>query len=643
MESKTKKIRGSLAARFAAFILSALTLFSCAALLLCALVMSGADFYTSSFARIERHAYNTCLSRYAKNILNEIASLNDVEEIEDEFPNVCFEARNLSDNSLIMENLDDGPWAHSYTDTIHVYGCRFDDGQLVYDGESDTLIEVTVHERSRFEQFEALALCERFLEPLYNARYRIIIASAALGFLFVLFFSFLMASAGYRKGSENPAPSFLEKVPFDLLSALFAAAVVFQLLFLDEIVFRGAYSSIIGMNAALAVALVFAFAAFDVVCFLVYSMSFAVRCKCHILIKGCLLYIIPSFIWRKLKRVRYVIKSVILGIPHVFRCVVGVVVFFALDLVSWIITYDADFPILPIVMFISTLVFVVWTALMMRRIERGGREISNGNLGYRVDLSYMPTDFRRHAENLNRIGDGLSLAVEEKMKSERLKTELITNVSHDIKTPLTSIINYVDLLKKEKIENEKASEYIDVLDRQSARLKKLVVDLLDASRASTGNVNVNLEELDVGVLLTQAAGEYSERAEAASLELIMTNPPSPIYINADGRLIWRIIDNLMSNICKYAMPQTRVYISLEERGELAVMTFKNISRYRLNVSEEYLTERFVRGDASRSTEGSGLGLSIASDLARIQGGELSLLVDGDLFKATLAFPAIKRV
>lgn len=223
------------------------------------------------------------------------------------------------------------------------------------------------------------------------------------------------------------------------------------------------------------------------------------------------------------------------------------------------------------------------------------------------------------------------------MKSERFRTELITNVSHDIKTPLTSIINYVDLLEKEELENPAAREYLEVLARQSGRLKKLIEDLMEASKASTGNLAVNLERLEAGVFLVQTVGEFEEKTKAAELELIVAKPETPVYIMADGRHFWRVIDNLMNNICKYAQPGTRVYINLEaEEGEVRV-TFRNTSRYALNISSEELLERFGRGDSSRNTEGSGLGLSIAQSLMELMQARMELYVDGDLFKVVLRF------
>ncbi len=273
----------------------------------------------------------------------------------------------------------------------------------------------------------------------------------------------------------------------------------------------------------------------------------------------------------------------------------------------------------------------------LQKLKEAGEHVAVGDLDYKVDTEKMYWDFKKHGENLNSIGDGLANAVEDRMKSERFKTELITNVSHDIKTPLTSIINYVDLLEKENIQDEKVQEYLEVLDRQSARLKKLLEDLMEASKASTGNLSVNMEELEAGVFLTQTVGEFEEKVKVAGLELVIKKPEEPVYIKADGRHFWRVIDNLMNNVAKYAQPDTRVYINLEADEKRAIVTFRNTSRYALNISSEELMERFVRGDESRNTEGSGLGLSIAQSLMELMGGTFDLIVDGDLFKVVLTF------
>lgn len=286
----------------------------------------------------------------------------------------------------------------------------------------------------------------------------------------------------------------------------------------------------------------------------------------------------------------------------------------------------------------ATLAIILFGIVQANKLKEGAKKLADGDLQEKIDTQKMFWEFKKHGETLNSIGDGMSLAVEKRMQSEHFRTELITNVSHDIKTPLTSIINYVDLLQKEDISNEKAKEYLEVLSRQSARLKKLTEDLIEASKASTGSMSVQMEKLELGVFLTQTVGEFEERLQAAGLHVVMRKPETEILVDADGRHLWRVVENLVQNICKYAQPETRVYIDLDEKEKEAVISFKNISRYELNISGEELMERFVRGDASRHTEGSGLGLSIAGSLMELMRGKLEIVVDGDLFKVVLHFP-----
>ena len=267
----------------------------------------------------------------------------------------------------------------------------------------------------------------------------------------------------------------------------------------------------------------------------------------------------------------------------------------------------------------------------LRKLQTGVKRLAAGDMDAVVDAKGMIPDCRECAEHLNHIQEGMNEAVEQRLRSERFRTELITNVSHDLKTPLTSIISYVDLLKGLSLPDETAQEYVEVLDRQAKRLGKLTADLIDASKASSGSMEVQLAPTDVAELARQSLGEYEERLTNAGLTVVAQLPEQPAVFSADGRLLWRVLDNLLSNVCKYALRGTRVYVRLEGN----CLTVRNISRDPLTLTPEELEERFVRGDASRSTEGSGLGLSIASSLLQLMGGRLELTVDGDLFKASV--------
>ncbi len=296
------------------------------------------------------------------------------------------------------------------------------------------------------------------------------------------------------------------------------------------------------------------------------------------------------------------------------------------------------YPLPGVIINLAVLLGLCWWSAGFWRVRKGTEVIAAGNLNHQIETAHLPGDLKRHAEALNNISGGLTNAVNEQMKSERFKAELITNVSHDLKTPLTSIINYVNLLKTTQQTDPTAREYIDVLDRKSQRLKKLTEDLVEASKASTGALAVNREKIGLVQLLDQALGEYEERLEGKHLTVVRTVPEGECYVYADGRHLWRVMDNLLSNCAKYALEGTRVYIEIF-RGKGSVgLSVKNVSRDPLNVPPERLMERFVRGEESRTTEGSGLGLSIAKSLTELQGGTFQLVVDGDLFKAIVTLP-----
>lgn len=327
-------------------------------------------------------------------------------------------------------------------------------------------------------------------------------------------------------------------------------------------------------------------------------------------------------------------KKLFILLKHVFDSgSTGVKI--VLLIIGYPLVVAATFFMFPITMGIAA-----WLAMRkvksFNRIKEGVEQIKNGDLHHRIEVDGKG-EFNQLAENINRITDGLKKAVDSEIKSERLKTELITNVSHDIRTPLTSIITYVDLLKLEN-DPKMIEEYVDVLDQKSKRLKLLTDDLFEAAKASSGSIPVQLERIDIVSLLTQGIGEMDEKIEASSLDFKLAHPTEKVYVKADGKLLWRSIENLFSNIFKYALPTSRVYIGVEDVGNEILVTFKNISAYELNISVDELMERFKRGDESRSSQGSGLGLSIAESLIHIQNGKFLVQVDGDLFKVMIYLP-----
>ena len=289
---------------------------------------------------------------------------------------------------------------------------------------------------------------------------------------------------------------------------------------------------------------------------------------------------------------------------------------------------------------ISALALVLYGSHCFGVLLESTRKMGKGDLGTKVEDKLMIGCFKDFASDLNELADVAMVAAQKQLKSERMKTELITNVSHDLKTPLTSIINYVDLMQKPHTQEE-GEQYLEVLDRQSQRLKKLVDDLMDMSKASTGNMAVEITKVDAVESVNQALGEFADKLERARLYPVFRHSEDSIPIMADGKLVWRVLSNLLSNVIKYAMPGTRVYLDLTHVNEKVIISIKNISREELNIDAEALMERFVRGDVSRNTDGSGLGLNIAKSLMELQKGSLQLLVDGDLFKVTLIFPDAK--
>lgn len=449
--------------------------------------------------------------------------------------------------------------------------------------------------------------------------------------LTLLLGAFLAVAAGYGKKSDEPYASEFNSVPYDIILLVVAAAAM----------------AFIGMAPYSSMYSVILFAVWLALVFPVILLITCGRIKTKTLVNSMACIKIIKFLWRAgVKRfVRWIIKlgknagkviKILWNSIDIYGKYLGV--FAAVAVLEAIVCIASEPEIVLMILFIEKLVFgaiLVVACINLSKLKKAGNEIAKGNMDFEVETKGMLEEFRAHGENLNSIRNGMANAVEESLKSERMKTELITNVSHDIKTPLTSIINYVDLLEKEKLDNEKAGEYIEVLDRQSARLKKLIQDLIDASKASTGNIDVTLEKTDVNVVINQALGEFEDKLAGRSIKTIIKSDKEEYFVIADGRHLWRVMENLINNIVKYALEGSRVYIDVKEQDEYISVTFKNISKEELNISGDELMERFVRGDSSRNTEGSGLGLSIARSLMELQKGKMEIIVDGDLFKVVL--------
>lgn len=445
-----------------------------------------------------------------------------------------------------------------------------------------------------------------------------VILTVLFAALALFFFCFLMASAGHWAGHEGIHLTWLGKIPADVWLIVLLCTFF------------------IGWEAFYWWGRVF-FCAALVPLVLLFLCAFAAQCKAGTVLRSALIARIARFLWRIVRSLFLGLWRIARNLPLLWKTALVMAGVFFLEMLFVLAGYgsvDGIFVIMKAVELLAAL----YIALNLRTLQKGGEKLARGDFSSPIDTKYLIGDFKRYGQELNDVQSGLEQAVQEQMKAEHLKTELITNVSHDIKTPLTSIVNYVDLLKKEDIPSPEAREYIAVLDRQSHRLKKLTEDLVEASKASSGVLNVDLQPTDVNVLFSQIEGEYQERLAACQLTLV-TQPPAPgTVIRADSRLLSRVMDNLVSNICKYALPSTRVYVVSTLSREAVTISFKNVSRDELNISPDELMERFVRGDASRHTEGSGLGLSIARSLVQLQGGRFDLAIDADLFRADITFP-----
>ena len=465
-------------------------------------------------------------------------------------------------------------------------------------------------------------------KSLYKYSYSTLIISIIIGSIELIY---LIYSLGYVKNKEEIYLSWLDKIPLEIL--FFG----YFLLFFVEAALLAICLSVISVDVNLCVMLIMLVGYFSVLSALYGAGTLLKRIKVHTFFKNSVTYRILKWLVQKYKNVKNTISS--------NKNLGGKIALYFIGIVTVSILIGLIFKEFGILL---DIVFWIWCYYKImkevdkfKQIHDATEKIYKVDTDIKLDESLYTGVLKELAIYINDIAGGFSNAIKESLKSERLKTELITNVSHDIKTPLTSIINYVDLLKQENIQNEKAKEYIEVLDNKSQRLKKLIEDLVEASKASSGNIKINKEVLNVKELLNQVTGEFEDKFNSRCLNIISKLPEETVYIKADSRYLYRVLENTYSNVAKYAEENTRVYIDciLEEKNTVAIYV-KNISKDELNISADELMQRFVRGDKSRNTEGSGLGLSIAKSLTELQDGTFNIYLDGDLFKVAIKF---KRV
>ncbi|GBF34880.1 two-component sensor histidine kinase [Desulfocucumis palustris] len=438
--------------------------------------------------------------------------------------------------------------------------------------------------------------------------------------LMILSFIYLVWATGHREQGGEIVLSLVDRIYPDVHSLMVFIAAIISLAIVSNITFHNSVELFI----------VFLVFGIDVLIGLSYILSMIRQIKSGLIIKNTLIYKIfyLCFNGRTFK-------------PWTLLLLLA---YGAVNGILFMIAFSGDFSLFLISVFliaafnIAAIYFAARSLSSLWQIMEAVKEISTGNVDYALNISQISAAFSGFAGDIQSIQGGLKRAVAEAVKGERMKADLITNVSHDLKTPLTSIVNYVDLLKKEHLNNENAVNYVCVLEEKSARLKQLIEDLIEASKASSGNLAVRAEKIDLHELVMQACGEYQEKFTEAELDIHVNADDKKTLIFADGKHMWRIVENLLSNVLKYSMPRSRVYIAITRNDPYGMLIIKNISSIPLDISPEQLTERFVRGDSSRTTEGSGLGLSIAESLTNLQGGRFNVKIDGDLFKVMVEIP-----
>ena len=482
---------------------------------------------------------------------------------------------------------------------------------------------------SSMEEYSAYGINETLYTYMLENRTQPIYATILSIGLLIIIIIYLFWSIGHKEGEVGITLNSIDKIPYEIL--VFVCLMILSVALAVVVNMGGTINYVILLVGILGYLLCYAMCA-------VIGVTTIKRIKAKKFIKSFLIYKIGKWCFDKIQGWLRTINQNATENKRIFW-------YYLLFIIISIMLASLFYTGIAIILLIG---FWIWAyyqikkyILEQEKIKNALKDIYEGKSNdVHLNESELKGALKEMAIYVNDIASGFSNAINESLKSERLKTELITNVSHDIKTPLTSIINYVDLLKKENIQDEKVKEYIDILDKKSQRLKKLTEDLVEASKVSSGNVKLNLENINIKELFNQTIGEFKDRFEEKNLIIETTIPNDNIKINADSRYLYRIIENLFSNITKYALEGSRVYIDIIEKEKIVDISIKNISKDKLNISSDELMQRFVRGDKSRYTEGSGLGLSIAKSLTELQGGTFDIIIDGDLFKVHIIWSKV---
>lgn len=656
----------SIALKFAAFVLAAVSLVAAAGSVVGIGLLSYLGLYVSSpddltHAQMENRSYTIaieCAERYAA---KEEGSCSDhlVQSIFGGYPTYAdtqWNARILRDG-LLLEQIGDS--AEGSTTFTHHFVVTYPaaeqtekapvrtseitlwkDGEptkhtLYYYNSPEYTVEISMHYTPQGNARSALEL-------LYHSRYQLIICGAVSLLIFAVCLVYLCCVAGRKHGSDTVRPAGLNRLPLDLYTVIIGAlgalgcGLGIRLVnwtFSDDVNYGGLILS--GILAIVLSLLLLAY---------LFALAAQLKARGGYWWRNSLLGRAAIGLWHCLLWILRAVNRLFCLLSVTWQWLLTAFTMAAALFIGGYLTIQYSYwrvnstflPLFLVVIFLCVGI-VCYGGYCFGTLLSGVQKMNRGDLDHKIPTKYLFGAFRDFAVALNALADSAMEAAQNQLRSERMKTELITNVSHDIKTPLTSIINYADLLQKPHTEAEEA-QYLEVLSRQSLRLKKLIDDLMEMSKASTGNLPVEITRLDAVEAINQALGEFSAKLEAAALTAVFTPPETPLMMDADGRLVWRVLSNLLGNVVKYALSGTRVYIDTAKMDNSVMISIKNISKERLDMDAEELMERFVRGDASRNTEGSGLGLNIAKTLMEVQHGQLQLLVDGDLFKVTLFFP-----